>query len=119
MAIVFINELTVNACIGVFDWEKRIRQRLVFDIEMSWPNQAVAATDDINKALDYSEVAELVTVFAESRQFELIETLAEQAAELIMTQCGVKWLRLEIAKPGAIKNAAKVGIRIERGSLNG
>lgn len=115
MAIVFIRELSVNACIGVYDWEKRIRQQLLFDIEMAWPITDVAQTDDINKALDYSEVAAKVTMFAESRQFELIETLAEKIAELIMDDFDVKWLRVELSKPGAVSNVKTVGVRIERG----
>ncbi len=118
MAIVFINELKVDACIGVFDWEKRIHQRLIFDIEMAWSNANVAATDDIHLALDYSEVSELVLLYSQSRQFELIETLAEHLAELIMQQFSVTWLRLRLAKPGAIKPAKAVGVMIERGSLN-
>ncbi|WP_111976758.1 dihydroneopterin aldolase [Algibacillus agarilyticus] len=115
MAIVFIEELTVNSCIGVYDWEKRIRQKLIFDIEMAWPNSEPAATDDITKALDYSEVSAAVTRFAESRKFELLEAMIEQIAELIMTTFGVKWLKIKLSKPGAVENARTVGVIIERG----
>ncbi|AWB66880.1 dihydroneopterin aldolase [Saccharobesus litoralis] len=117
MAIVFIENLSVDSCIGVYDWEKRIRQKLIFTIEMAWPNKPAAQTDDINLALDYAKVSQAVCDFASSRQFELIETMAEQVAALIMQQFNVSWLKIKLAKPGAVKQATSVGVIIERGTL--
>ncbi|CAM2818968.1 dihydroneopterin aldolase [Moritella viscosa] len=119
MDIVFIEKLEVFTTIGVYDWEKKIIQRLVFDLKMAHDNRPSALTDDITKALDYSAVSKLVTDFAQSNIFELVETMAEQVAELLMTTFGIPWISLKLSKPGAVANAATVGVYIERGQRDG
>ncbi|QUM82323.1 dihydroneopterin aldolase [Moritella sp. 5] len=119
MDIVFIEKLEVFTTIGVYDWEKKIIQRLVFDLKMAHDNRPSALTDDITKALDYSAVSKLVTDFAQNNIFELVETMAEQVAELLMTTFGIPWISLKLSKPGAVANAATVGVYIERGQRNG
>ncbi|MDX2318983.1 MAG: dihydroneopterin aldolase [Moritella sp.] len=119
MDIVFIEKLEVFTTIGVYDWEKEIIQRLVFDLQMAHDNRPSALTDDITKALDYSAVSKVVTDFAQGNIFELVETMAEQVAELLMTTFGIPWLSLKLSKPGAVANAATVGVYIERGQRDG
>ncbi|KXO13514.1 Dihydroneopterin aldolase [Moritella sp. JT01] len=119
MDIVFIEKLEVFTTIGVYDWEKKIIQRLVFDLKMAHDNRPSALTDDITKALDYSAVSKLVTDFAQNNIFELVETMAEQVAELLMTTFGIPWISLKLSKPGAVANAATVGVYIERGQRDG
>lgn len=119
MDIVFIEKLEVFTTIGVYEWEKEIIQRLVFDLKMAHDNHPSAMTDDITKALDYSSVAKAVTDFAQNNTFELVETMAEQVAELLMTQFSIPWLSLKLSKPGAVANAANVGVYIERGQHSG
>ena len=119
MDIVFIEKLEVFTTIGVYDWEKEIIQRLVFDLKMAHDNRPSALTDDITKALDYSAVSKLVTDFAQGNIFELVETMAEQVAELLMTTFGIPWISLKLSKPGAVANAANVGVYIERGQRDG
>ncbi|QFI39101.1 dihydroneopterin aldolase [Moritella marina ATCC 15381] len=119
MDIVFIEKLEVFTTIGVYDWEKEIIQRLVFDLQMAHDNRPSALTDDITKALDYSAVAKVVTDFAQGNIFELVETMAEQVAELLMTTFGIPWISLKLSKPGAVANAATVGVYIERGERDG
>jgi len=115
MDLVFIEKLEVFTTIGVYEWEKSITQRLIFDLTMAHDNAPAALNDDINKALDYAAVSQAVTEFAQSNIFELVETMAEQTAQLLMDQFSIPWVRLKLSKPGAVANAANVGVCIERG----
>lgn len=113
---VFISGLEIEAVIGVYDWERTIHQRLVLDLEMAWDIRAAAAQDDLSLTLDYAAISQRVLDYVSTTQFELIETLAERIAELILNEFSVPWLRLQLNKPGAVP-AAKggVGVAIERG----
>lgn len=115
MDLVFIEKLEVFTTIGVYEWEKGIIQRLVFDLTMAHDNVPAAMNDDINQALDYAAVSQTVTEFAQGNTFELVETMAEQTAQLLMDKFSMPWLRLKLSKPGAVANAASVGVCIERG----
>ncbi|MDF1691305.1 MAG: dihydroneopterin aldolase [Zhongshania sp.] len=116
MDIVYIRELSVDTVIGIFDWERAHRQTVVMNLELGTDIRAAAATDDISKTLNYKAVTEAVFAFVRSSEFLLIETLAERCAALIMTEFEVPWLRLSIAKPGAMRQANEVGVVIERGT---
>ena len=100
---VFIEALEIDALIGIYDWERRIRQTLVFDLEMGFDNRVPAASDDIALTLDYKAVSK-----------RLVETLAERCAEIVMNEFNVGWLRLKLSKPGAVRGARAVGVIIER-----
>ncbi len=114
---VFVSGLELEAVIGVYDWERTIRQRLVLDLEMAWDIRAAAAQDDLSLTLDYAAVTQRVIEYVASTQFELIETLVERIAELIINEFSVPWLRVRLCKPGAVPAAADgVGVIIERGN---
>lgn len=115
MDIVFIRELRADTVIGVYDWERNIRQTVVLDLEMSSDNRRAAGSDQIGDALDYAAISARVLSFIEGSEFLLIETLAEQVAALIMQEFHVAWLRLRLSKPGAVAQAKAVGVLIERG----
>jgi len=115
MDIVFIKNLKIEAVIGVFDWEREIKQALYFDFELATDISKAANSDDLKDTLDYNALSIAVTQFVEQSGFQLIETLAERVAELIIQDFNVPWLRLRLNKKGAIKNADDVGIIIERG----
>lgn len=117
MDIVFINDLRIDTIIGIYDWERQVRQAVSFDLEMAHDIRKAAATDDIQYALNYKAVSKRLITLVESAQFLLIETLAEEAARVIMTEFNVPWLRLTLYKPGALRGAQNVGVKIERGSL--
>ena len=116
MDIVFIKHLEVIATIGVYEWEKSLQQKLYFDLEMAFDNRPAALNDDINLALNYFSVSEAVNKFAQENQFELIETMAERVASLIMEQFSVPWIKLTLHKPGALPKAQSLGVQIERGT---
>lgn len=114
---VFINDLRIDTIIGIYEWEREVRQTVSLDLEMAHNISRAAETDDIQFALNYKAVAKRVIAFVETSQFLLIETLAETVAQLIMTEFAVPWLSLTLHKPGALRGAQSVGVKIERGSL--
>lgn len=114
--IVYLRGLRVDAVIGVHEWERGLRQTLVLDLEMASDVRRATAQDALDDALDYQAVAERVTSFVRASEYQLIESLAEALAGLLQQEFAIAWLRLRVAKPGAIANAAEVGVVIERGS---
>lgn len=112
---VFIEQLAVDTVIGVYDWERKITQRLLLDLCMAWDIRRAAASDDLQHTLDYAAVSEHILAFAQRNHFELVETFADRLAAELMQGFGIAWLRLKVTKPGAVPQAAGVGVEIERG----
>lgn len=112
---IFIEELTVFAQIGVYDWEQQIKQRLIFDIEMAWDSSKAAKTDDVNYCLNYAEVSQFIIQYVQSKPFLLIERVANEVAEQLQKEFDIKWIKLKLSKPKAVAEARNVGIIIERG----
>ncbi|MCL4151825.1 UNVERIFIED_CONTAM: hypothetical protein GTU68_004355 [Idotea baltica] len=115
MDIVYINDLKIDTIIGIYDWEREVRQTISLDLEMGTDIRQAAATDDIQYTLNYKAVSKRLIDFIEGSEFFLVETMAEQVAEIVREEFKVPWLRLRIGKPGAIRGARDVGIVIERG----
>ena len=113
---VFIEQLEVITTIGVYDWEQEIKQKLVLDIEMAHDNRPAGKSDDVIDALDYSQVSEAVLNHIEGGRFLMVERVAEEIAELIMTRFNVPWIKIRLTKPGAVAQAKGVGVIIERGN---
>lgn len=111
---VFIEALEIDALIGIYDWERRIRQTLRFDIEMGFDNRIPAASDDIADTLNYKAVSKRLIQYVQASQFGLVETLAEQCARIILEEFKVAHVRLKLSKPGAVRGARAVGVIIER-----
>ena len=111
---VFIEGLEIEALIGIYEWERRIRQPLVFDIEMAFDNRIPAATDAIADTLNYKAVSNRIVEYVSQSSFELVETLAERVAQIVITEFGVQRVRLKLSKPGAVRGARAVGVMIER-----
>ncbi len=115
MDIIYLRELRVETVIGIYEWERRIRQPVIIDLEMAADIRGAAATDNIEDTLNYKAVAKRLVTFVENSEFQLVETLAERLAEIVMSEFGVPWLRLEVNKKGAVRGARDVGVIIERG----
>lgn len=111
---VFIEGLEIEALIGIYDWERRIRQPLLFDLEMAFDNRRPAASDAIADTLDYKAVSKRLIAFVSASEFGLVETLAERCAELVLREFDVAHVRLKLSKPGAVRGARAVGVIIER-----
>ena len=115
MDTVYVHGLTVDTVIGIFDWEREIRQTVVLDVEMAVDISPSAATEDIDRTVSYKDVSDRLTQFVEQSEFLLVETMAEQIAGLILTEFAVPFVRIKLGKPDAIANACDVGVIIERG----
>ncbi len=119
MDIVFLRGLRIETTIGIYDWEKQIKQPVVLDLEMGADVARGAATDRIEDALDYKRVSKRLKEFVAGSRFELVETLAERCAALLREEFGIPWLRLSVNKIGAVSGATDVGVIIERGERPG
>ena len=116
MDIIFLSGLTTDCISGIWDWERRAKQKVVVDLEMGADIRRAAATDHIDDTLDYKRVAKRLLQFVGDSQFQLVETLAERIAELVITEFAVPWVRVRLNKQGAIRGSRDVGILIERSS---
>lgn len=115
MDIVFIEGLKADAVIGIYDWEREIRQELVLDLELATDIRHAAKSKDINDTLDYGAISERLITYVQASEEFLIETLAENIATLLMQEFAVSWLKLRLSKPGAVPAANNVGLCIIRG----
>lgn len=114
MDIVYLNDLRIDTVIGIYDWERRIRQTVVIDIEMATDVAKAARSDQIDDAVNYKAVAKRLIAFVRESEFQLVETLAERIAQLVLSEFDIPWLRLRVNKQGAVRGARDVGVIIER-----
>ncbi len=112
---IFLNELKVDTVIGIWDWERKIRQTVVIDLEMSADIAKAAATDNVDDTLNYKLVAKRIQSFVADSSFQLVETLAERIAGIVRDEFDVEWVKVRVNKVGAIRGSRDVGILIERG----
>jgi dihydroneopterin aldolase len=116
MDIVYIRDLEIDTVIGIYDWERKITQTIRIDLEMGTDIRRAAETDAIEDTLNYKAVAKRIIRYVEETQPELVETMAENIAAIVMNEFDVPWLRLTLGKPGAVRRSREVGIVIERGT---
>ena len=116
MDTVFVRDLRMDAVIGVFDWERQVRQQISIDLEMGTNVSVAASSDALADTLDYKAISNRIRELVENNQPQLVETLIELIAQTIMSEFSVPWLRITIAKPGAVRGSAAVGVTIERGA---
>jgi 7,8-dihydroneopterin aldolase/epimerase/oxygenase len=111
---IFIHALKTETIVGIFDWERQVKQTVVMDIEFSADIRKAALSDSIDDTLNYKGVAKRVLVFVDESSFHLVETLAEHVAMLILEEFGVSWVSVALSKPGAIRGSRDVGVELER-----
>ena len=112
--IIFLSDLRVQTVIGIWDWERAIKQTVAIDLEMATDIRKAAASDSIEDTLDYKSVAKRIIEFVEQSSFQLVETMAERIAGIVTDEFGVPWVKVRLSKPGAIRGSREVGILIER-----
>ncbi len=115
MDLIYLHGLKVDCIIGIWEWERRTTQTITIDLDMAMDVRQAAATDRIEDTLNYKSVAKRVTAFVSDSRFQLVETLTEKIAELILGEFHVPWVRVAINKRGAIRGATDVGVIVERG----
>ncbi|HXQ31506.1 MAG TPA: dihydroneopterin aldolase [Steroidobacteraceae bacterium] len=111
---IFVRDLRTETIIGIFDWERKVRQTISFDLEFPGDIRRAAKTDRIEDTLNYKSVAKRVLAFVEASEYHLVETLAEQVAQLILREFAVEWVKITLNKPGALRGSRDVGVMIER-----
>ena len=111
---IFIHALKTETIVGIFDWERHVKQTVVLDLEFSADIRKAALFDSIDDTLNYKGVAKRVLAFVDESSFHLVETLAEHVAMLILEEFGVSWVSLTLSKPGAIRGSRDVGVMLER-----
>jgi dihydroneopterin aldolase len=114
MDVIFLTGLTTDCIIGIWDWERRVKQKVVIDLEMGADIRRAAASDTIDDTLDYKRVAKRLLSFVAESEFQLVETLTENIARIVVTEFDVPWVRVRLNKQGAIRGSRDVGILIER-----
>ena len=111
---IFIHALKGEAIIGIYDWERQVRQTVLVDIELSADVRKAGMSDSIDDTLNYKKIAKRVLALIEGSQFHLVETLAEHIAMLVLEEFGVRWVSIVLSKPGAVRSSRDVGVAIER-----
>ncbi len=114
MDVIFLSGLTTECIIGIWDWERRVKQKVVIDLEMGADIRRAAASDSIEDTLDYKRVSKRLLTFVSESEFQLVETLTDRIAEIVVTEFDVPWVRVRLNKQGAIRGSRDVGILIER-----
>lgn len=114
MDTIFLHDLRVRTIVGIWDWERRIRQTVSIDLDMGADIRKAAASDRIEDALDYKQIAKRVQQFVEDSSFQLVETLAENIAAIVLREFDVPWIVVRVNKPGAIRGSRDVGVIIRR-----
>lgn len=111
---IFLRGLTAECIIGFIDWERRVRQTVVLDLELPVDCRRASEVDEVSATLDYKRVAKHVLAYVTASEFKLVETLAQRVALLILEEFGVAWVRVTLNKPGAVRHSRDVGVVIER-----
>jgi len=116
MDIVFIRDLDIECIVGIFSWERKMPQTVNIDIDIATDLSKAAETEDIQYCVDYKAVSQSVTELVKESRFKLVETLADSVAHHIINDYNAPWVKVRVAKPGAVKHSREVGVIVERGS---
>jgi len=119
MDIIYLRDLRIDTVIGIYDWERRMKQTVILDIEMGTDIRAAANSDAIEDTLNYKDVAKRIMTFVGDSEFELVEKKKKKVTSIILTEFNTTWVKLTLNKKGAVRGVRDVGVIIERGSKSG
>lgn len=119
MDIVYLHDLKIDCVIGVWEWERKIKQTVIIDLDMAVDVGRAAQSDQLADTLDYKAVAKRLIDYVGKSEFQLVETLAENITKIVRQEFSVSWVRVRINKKGAVRGAGNVGVFIERGNTPG
>lgn len=111
---IFLTGLSVECIVGIWDWERKVKQTVVIDLEMACDIRQAALSDNIDDTVDYKSVSKRLLSFVADSQYQLVETLTENIARMVITEFSIPWVRVRLNKQGAIRHSRDVGISIER-----
>ena len=115
MDIIYLHDLKIECIIGIWEWERRIKQTVILDLDMAADIRRAAASDHIDDTINYKAVAKRLIDYVGHSEFQLVETMAEKVAEILLAEFKLQWVRVRINKKGAVRGAGDVGVIIERG----
>ena len=115
MDILFVRELKVDTRIGIYDWEREVNQTVLVDLDIAADVRAAAQTDKVESTINYQTICQRLVAHISASEVELVETLAEQIADIIRSEFGAAWVQVTVHKPAAVRGTRDVGVRIERG----
>ena len=116
--IIYLQGMRIDTIIGIYAWERRVKQTIVLDMEFAADIGKAAQNDRIEDTLDYKAICKKTIAFVEASSFQLVETLAERIAEMLLQTFNLSWIRLTLSKPGALRQVQNVGVTIERHADN-
>ena len=116
MDTIFLRDLRIRTIVGIWERERRLPQVVSIDLDMGTDIRRAAGSDQIGDTLDYKAVTRRIKAFVADSRFNLIETMAEQIAGIIIGEFDVPWVRVAVHKPWAIRGSRDVGVAIERGA---
>lgn len=114
MDLIYVRNLRIECTIGVFEWERRVRQTVAIDLDLAADAARAAASDRLEDTVDYKAIAKRLVEYVGASEFQLVETLAQKVAEIVLGEFAVPWVRVRINKKGALRQATDVGVVIER-----
>ena len=114
MDLIYIRDLKIDCVIGVYEWERRVKQTVILDLDLGADIRRAAQTDHIDDTVNYKAVAKRLTAYIGASEFQLVETLAERVAEILLQEFNLPWVRVRVNKKGALRGATDVGVIIER-----
>lgn len=114
MDLIYIRDLKIDCVIGVYEWERRVKQTVILDLDLAADIRRAAETDHIDDTINYKAVAKRLMAYVGDSQFQLVETLAERVAEILLEEFKLPWVRVRVNKKGALRGATDVGVIIER-----
>ena len=115
MDIVYLHGLSLDTLIGVWEWERKVKQKIVVDLDLGMDILPAAKSDTIGDTTNYQAVATRLVKLADESSFRLVEAFAEAIADVLLSEFGIAWVRIRVNKQGAMREARSVGVIIERG----
>lgn len=111
---IFIQELKVKTHLGVPEWERKVAQTIILDIELAMPHSRSCQSDAIEDTLDYGQIVARIRETLTEKSFRLVEALAEHVCQIILTEFGSPWVKIKVAKPGILPGVKALGVILER-----
>ena len=111
---IVLTGLKISCIIGIFDWERKQKQNVLIDLKIPCDVRKASQRDNIIDAVDYKKIAKITISFVENSDFQLVETMAEKLADLLLKTFQLSEIELSVSKPAAIRGSQNVGVKIHR-----